>query len=101
METLKERGAIVASVAVAVFALGWSVVALTQLGTSVEFATDGKTVELDQWSRAFGVFTAVLPLLTTIVGFWVGVQGKEKAEKKATDAQANEKRLVRTAPRHS
>lgn len=107
----KRSGAIIASIAVALFAVGWSFVAFTQLGAPVEFATDGKTVELDKWSRASSVFTAVLPLLTTIVGFWVGAQGKEKAEekakeaeskaddaqKRAEDAVANEKKLAAAA----
>jgi hypothetical protein len=99
---MKEKGAVVASIVVGVFAVIWAVIAWTHLGDPVQFAADGKTVVLDEWSRALAVFTAVLPLLTSIVGFWLGSQGKakaqddaQKAQETAQQAQANETALAR------
>jgi hypothetical protein len=46
------------------------------------------TVIFDQYQRSKDVLLIVIPLVTTVLGYWFGAAGKAKAEENADKAQA-------------
>ncbi len=58
---------------------------LVFLGANVTKAADGSGV-VDPFARAKDIFSLILPLVSSALGYWFGVQGKDKAEARADDA---------------
>lgn len=58
----------------------------SRLGVPPEYTEDGKLI-IDQYARAKDILVAVLPLATTVLGYYFGAAGKDKAEESAQKAQ--------------
>jgi hypothetical protein len=64
----------------------WGLVLVTtHLSTGI--IKDGAGNVVDTYQRSSDVLHLVLPLLTIALGYWFGAAGKERAEKRAQDAQ--------------
>jgi hypothetical protein len=82
----RSKGAIVVSVLVLIVVFGWLVLVAMNIGSAPVMGSDGKTVLFDKFTRTKDIFTAILPLLTTAVGFWLGSQGTMQAQQQASNA---------------
>jgi hypothetical protein len=80
----KVRGFITA--AVLLITVWWLWEVSRRIGTE-PVKDDAGNVTVDEYQRAKDILLVVLPLVTTAFGFWFGSHGKEKAEKKAEDAE--------------
>ncbi|MCW2622332.1 MAG: hypothetical protein JWL64_1934 [Frankiales bacterium] len=69
-----------------VMTLWWFFEVARRLGTAPQKDAEGNVV-LDEYGRAKDILLVVLPLLTTVVGYWFGALGKEKADEKAARAE--------------
>lgn len=98
VDKLKSAGTVVVSVLTFAFVLAWSVAVWARLGEPPTYLKDGKTVSVDEFVRAKDLFVLVLPLLTSVVGYWLGSQGTAKAEDKAAKADAKKDAVLAAAP---
>ena len=89
------RGSVTAFVLL--LALGWFFVVAKRLGTPPVVNEDGAVV-LDEFQRAKDILLVILPLVTTAFGYWFGAAGADKAEKKAEQAQRENRALVSATP---
>ena len=64
---------------------GWLILVATRLGVPPQYRENGD-LEIDEYARAKDIFVAILPLATTVLGYWFGAAGKEKVEEKADAA---------------
>lgn len=87
---IKNAGTVATTVAVFVLVGAWSIVVWQNLGKLPEYNDDG-TVRIDQFQRAKDILTLLLPLATIAVGYWLGSEGKAKADEKAKTAEAQVK----------
>jgi hypothetical protein len=96
METFNTwiRGAVTA--AILVVAAWWLVQVSNRLGTAPRTDAEGKIV-VDEYQRAKDILLVVLPLVTTAIGYWFGVQGKDAAEKKADEATEAKTAILATS----
>jgi hypothetical protein len=94
---IKDAGALITTVILAIMVGGWLVAVGLQLGRPVVYDSGGK-VALDTFTRAKDVLTLLLPFLTTAVGFWLGTQGTTQMERQANKAAA-EADLAQTTAR--
>lgn len=86
----------IVTVAILLVAGWWLYQVSMRLGTAP--TKDGQgNVLVDEYQRAKDILLVVLPLVTTAVGYWFGVQGKEKAEDKADQAKEEAKAIVATS----
>ncbi|MDT7745150.1 MAG: hypothetical protein QOE59_4228 [Actinomycetota bacterium] len=62
---------------------------LTEVASTITTAptVDARGNVLDPYARSKDILLAVLPLLTTALGYWFGAQGKEQEQQKARVAQ--------------
>lgn len=96
-DKVKSSGTIIVTVAIFVFVGAWSLAVWSRLGTPPTYLADGKTVKVDEFSRAKDLLVLVFPLLTTAVGYWLGSQGTAKAEEKAKQAEARKEAVIAEA----
>jgi hypothetical protein len=94
---IKDAGALITTVILAIMVGGWLVAVGMQLRRPVVYDSGGK-VTLDTFTRAKDVLTLLLPFLTTAVGFWLGTQGTTQMERQANKAAA-EADLAQTTAR--
>lgn len=67
-------------------AAGWWLYEVSsRLGTAPTKDAQG-TVVVDEYQRAKDILLVVLPIVTSVLGYWFGSQGKEKADAAATKA---------------
>jgi hypothetical protein len=71
---------------------------LVALRLSIAPTKDSAGNVLDQYQRAKDILLVILPLSTTALGYWFGVQGKDKAEAQAETANAQLTAVVDAAP---
>lgn len=69
-----------------VMTLWWFYEVAHRLDTAPTTDAEGHVI-LDEYGRAKDILLVVLPLLTTVVGYWFGALGKEKADEKAAQAE--------------
>lgn len=103
-EKWKGWGAISVTVLTFLVLAWWLGVVAAHLGDAPNVV--GGSVTLDVFQRSKDILLVVLPLATTAVGFWLGNQGVEEAEKNAEraeeiaeDAQAEARESMRAAER--
>jgi hypothetical protein len=94
-DQIKSIGAIVVTVCVFV-AVGFSIFNVIDKIGSVPTLAGGHVI-LDQFQRAKDIFTPLLALATTAVGYWLGNDGKQKAQAQADAAQDRAKAAHDTA----
>ena len=93
MEMLTTRIRAMFSTLVLLLAVWWLWEVQRRLGTEPRLDDKGSVV-VDEFQRAKDILLVVLPLVTTILGYWFGAQGKEKAEEKAKEATAKLEAVV-------
>lgn len=68
--------------------MAWLVVIAFTLDETVVLAPDGKTVLSDPFGRTKDILVIILPILTTLVGYWVGTKGMDEAKKEEAKAKS-------------
>jgi hypothetical protein len=92
LDALKQnKGAILVSIVVLAIVGGWLAIVWQHVDVPPTMSADGKTVIYDQYTRTKDIFTLILPLLTTAVGYWLGSQGTAAAQGQASNAQKDAK----------
>lgn len=83
---IKSIGTIVITVFVFGIVIWWLAVVLSRLGTAPAVNSKGAVI-VDQYQRAKDILLVVFPLATAAVGYWVGNQGRARAQDQAQQAQ--------------
>jgi hypothetical protein len=96
MDAIKSAGTIVVTLLIFIIVGGWMVAVFLSIGEAPTYRSDG-SVEVDEYARAKDILVLVLPLLTAVVGYWLGSQGTAKAEDRADKAEAQKTALAAAA----
>lgn len=83
---IKSIGTVVITVFVFGIVIWWLAVVLDRLGTAPQVNSKG-AVTVDQYQRATDILFVVFPLATAAVGYWLGNQGRARAQEQAQQAQ--------------
>ena len=81
----------IATLVITVFVFGiviwWLAVVLNRLGTAPRVNSQGAVI-VDQYQRATDILFVVFPLAAAAVGYWLGNQGRARAQEQAQQAQS-------------
>ena len=80
---------------VVALAVWWLLMVASRIGTAPTKDAQGNIV-VDEYARTKDILLVVLPLVTTVYGYWFGAQGKTNAEAKADKAQREFQAVVAT-----
>lgn len=81
----KDRMRLALAALIMLVVTGWLILVATRLGVPPQYRENGD-IQIDEYARAKDIFVAILPLATTVLGYWFGAAGKEKVEQKAEAA---------------
>lgn len=76
------------TVVLLLFAAGSLAVVLSVIGSAPVRDNTGAVV-FDEYQRAKDILAVILPLVTTALGYWFGAAGRDHAEAKAAQAEAD------------
>lgn len=85
---IRTYGVAVLTLVVLIGVAAWLFTVARNIDVSVSLAEDGRTVVKDPFTRSKDILSLILPLLTTLVGFWVGTKGTEEAKEETSKAKA-------------
>jgi hypothetical protein len=84
---MKSIGTVVIAVFVFGIVIWWLAVVFNRLGTAPQVNAKGAVV-VDQFQRATDILFVVFPLAAAAVGYWLGNQGRARAQEEARQAQS-------------
>jgi hypothetical protein len=94
-ETIKSWGAVAVSLVTGLLTAWWLWEVAQRLNVPPTHDAEGNIV-LDSFQRSKDILIVVLPLFSASIAYWVGVQGKDKAEKDAEKAKEKLSAVVST-----
>ena len=84
---IKSIGTVVIIAFVFGIVIWWLAVVLDRLGTAPQVNSEGAVI-VDQYQRATDILFIVFPLAAAAVGYWLGNQGRARAQEQAQQAQS-------------